>query len=183
MHKREFYVAYDHGEDVPLDLVNILRKGTEIETMENGLLYTEFRERIHARVEYLTNRLVKEPFLVLEFRRDGIPQMTKRFSRMWIKRDAYWEPSSEEGFAKTSKRKPRKVAKFTPQKAQDGGKSDISLFAGLPKDILASTANCGLAISQNMLHCEAGNEATHELNTNDLEVKFPLPAFHLNLLT
>ncbi|KAH7333383.1 hypothetical protein BKA65DRAFT_43548 [Rhexocercosporidium sp. MPI-PUGE-AT-0058] len=55
MHNHGFYVHYDYGDDHPLDLINILRKGPEIETLENGLLYVEFQNRIRDRVEFLTH--------------------------------------------------------------------------------------------------------------------------------
>ncbi|KAL5328176.1 hypothetical protein ACEPPN_001672 [Leptodophora sp. 'Broadleaf-Isolate-01'] len=42
MHNREFYVHYDYSGGPTLDLIDILRKGSEIETQENGLLYVEF---------------------------------------------------------------------------------------------------------------------------------------------
>ncbi|KAG4436420.1 hypothetical protein IFR05_008094, partial [Cadophora sp. M221] len=77
MHNCEFYAHCNYDEYPTLDLINILRKGSEIETLENGRLYVVFQNRIRDRVEFLTHKLTKAPYCVLEFRRDRAAQMTK----------------------------------------------------------------------------------------------------------
>ncbi|PVH74063.1 hypothetical protein DL98DRAFT_40739 [Cadophora sp. DSE1049] len=91
MHNRNFYVHYDCGEDPPRELINILRKGSALETLENGPLSVEFQSRIRDRVELLTHRLTKAPYFVLEFRRDGAAQMTKPFANKWRRKEEYWK--------------------------------------------------------------------------------------------
>ncbi|KAH9203500.1 hypothetical protein DL95DRAFT_472325 [Leptodontidium sp. 2 PMI_412] len=78
MHNCEFYVYYDYSGGPTLDLIDILRKGSEIETLENGLLYVEFQNRIRDWVEFLTHQLTKAPYFVLEFRLTPKPPNRRR---------------------------------------------------------------------------------------------------------
>ena len=91
MHNRNFYVHYEHGEEPPRELINILRKGSELENLENGLLLDKFQRRVRDRVELLTYQLTKAPYLLLEIRRDGAAQKTKPFANKWRKKEDLWE--------------------------------------------------------------------------------------------
>ncbi|KAH7381796.1 hypothetical protein BKA64DRAFT_213521 [Cadophora sp. MPI-SDFR-AT-0126] len=91
MHNRDFYVQPGSREDPPRELMNILRKGSELETLEDGPLLIEFQNRIRQRAEILTLELTKSPSFVLELRRDGRVRKTKPFANKWRRKEEYWE--------------------------------------------------------------------------------------------
>lgn len=121
---QDLYVAFEY---IPFDLINILRRGTEIETTENGLLYMEFQRRVRARIEDPTDKLVEPPLEILELC-NGIPQMTRRFSRMWNKRVDYWEAATGELVPKPKKSRPSKAADVAPEVPQQETESTLQIL-------------------------------------------------------
>ncbi|CZS91831.1 uncharacterized protein RAG0_02374 [Rhynchosporium agropyri] len=88
MHNRKYY-AFHYGPGS--ELVNILKKGSDIEILENGLLYDEFKKRIRDRIKFLAHRLATDvPYPVLELKDSGNVQMTRRFALMWGRKEECW---------------------------------------------------------------------------------------------
>jgi len=94
MFDHKFFISYDHGDEIPPIFLRLLREETEIEEM-NGLEYSKFQNIVAGRVKELTHQLTQKPHLILEYRRDGVIQMTERFERIWKARELHWEITSE----------------------------------------------------------------------------------------
>ncbi|KAL2065752.1 hypothetical protein VTL71DRAFT_3422 [Oculimacula yallundae] len=92
MHNREFYVSHYGNRS---DLINILKKGSEIEILDAGVLYDIFRTRIRERIKFLVSQMstgIEHP--ILELKSAGNAQMTKLFATMWRNREEIWELNS-----------------------------------------------------------------------------------------
>jgi hypothetical protein len=112
MFDKNLFMDYDHGDDVPTELLRILREGSEIEEMKPSEV-VKFWNLVKDRVAELTSLLTKRPYFILAYRRDGVVRMTERFERMWRKKDIYWEDEP----ASSSENRPRPVKKRRKSKA------------------------------------------------------------------
>ncbi|KAK0112263.1 hypothetical protein ONS96_001512 [Cadophora gregata f. sp. sojae] len=95
MHNRNFYSHPNHRRQTPRELIIILGKGSEVAKLRNGPLSAEFQSRICDRVEFLTDRLAKAPYFILESERDGAVHKIKSFANMWRRKETYWEDHSD----------------------------------------------------------------------------------------
>lgn len=88
MHDHNFYHSVDMGEKTLRDLIDKLRRGTELGSGITGTQYKHLQHRVEERIDHHTKECVKDCFL--EYEINGMPKKTKLFKQYWDKRHEYW---------------------------------------------------------------------------------------------
>ena len=89
MHSRHFYGPDDQEEWEEIEIVNALRRGTDIEaTPGKPKQYNKFKNRIIDRVRHLAREMLLNNILVYE---EPKLRMAKAFKDVWDNGQDYWE--------------------------------------------------------------------------------------------
>jgi hypothetical protein len=94
MHDQNFYIGYYHLVKIGEDIMRILAWGTELANLEDGMLKSEFKERIRERVAHLTEKLITKLFLNCEL--GGTVVQTESFSNVWSRKQVYFQVTVED---------------------------------------------------------------------------------------
>jgi hypothetical protein len=94
MHDKNFYIGHYHLVNIDEDILGILAWGTELANLEDGMLKSEFKERVRERVAHLTERLITKLFLNCEL--GGTAVQTETFSRVWSSKEVHFRASVDD---------------------------------------------------------------------------------------
>lgn len=127
MHESEMY-SPEAKEVKLIRLIAELRKGTELEGLNDGLEYNIIEERILSTIKELAQHLWEDSIIVLD---TGRYCQSKIFSECWKNRKTYWNLATSTKEVVTETAKTTRNASSLRAVASFGGNSDGEVGSGL----------------------------------------------------